>query len=384
MDSTKQPLVSVLVPIYNVEKFLDQCLGSLAKQTYQNIEVICINDGSTDSSRDIIESYLQNDKRFRVVDKPNSGYGDSMNHGLDAATGKYISILESDDWLEPDAIEYMVGEAEQYQLEFLKCNFWLYWAEPTAKTAYRHNFYFELATADMRGLGVHRSRDYSPSFWRKASIWSALYLKSFLDENKIRFLPTPGASFQDTSFSFKVLACANRAKFSGRAFVHYRQDNGGSSVKSQGKIYCTCDEHAEIKRFLEEDRPDLKSELDPVRTYVKFLNYMWNYDRLGGDAQREFLDRFSLEMREEIEAGNIFQGCLDGSYYQDSDAAPYQYFVPEQIKEVTEVAYNPKLFAARHESRTSSNKVQTLKNYWDAGGINTVVDLVVQKARGEI
>ena len=98
------PAVSVLVPIYNVERYLRQCLESLRDQTLADIEVICINDGSTDSSRDIIEGFLS-DPRFRVIDKPNSGYGASMNRGLDEARGRYLAILESDDFLDAPALE---------------------------------------------------------------------------------------------------------------------------------------------------------------------------------------------------------------------------------------------------------------------------------------
>ena len=94
--------VSVLVPIYNVEKYLDKCLQSLCNQTLQEMEIICINDGSTDSSRQIIERYAKIDKRIVVIDKKNTGYGNSMNVGLDRASGEYIGIVESDDFIEPD------------------------------------------------------------------------------------------------------------------------------------------------------------------------------------------------------------------------------------------------------------------------------------------
>ena len=101
MLPTKQPKVSILVPCYNVEKYLKQCLDSIVNQTLQDIEIICINDGSTDSTLDIIKQYAKNDDRFVVIDKQNEGYGKSMNRGLDAATGEYIGIVESDDWIEP-------------------------------------------------------------------------------------------------------------------------------------------------------------------------------------------------------------------------------------------------------------------------------------------
>ena len=89
------PAVSVLIPCYNVEKYLRQCLDSVVNQTLKDMEILCINDGSTDSTPAVIKEYAAKDSRIRVIDKPNSGYGDSMNRALDAATGEYVGIVES-------------------------------------------------------------------------------------------------------------------------------------------------------------------------------------------------------------------------------------------------------------------------------------------------
>lgn len=362
------PLVSVLVPICNVERYLDQCLESARTQTLRDIEVICINDGSTDSSLDIINSFVERDERFRVIDKPNSGYGDSMNKGLEAARGKYVAILESDDFLDPDALQFMYEAAERDQLEVLKCNFWLYWSQPSPERMNRHNVYFQLAWPHMVNMGPHAPADCPEVFGAKPSIWSALYRRDFLDSNGIRFLPTPGASYQDAGFTFKVLACATRMAYSGRAFLHYRQDNEKSSVNSKGKVYCICDEHAEMSRFLDEERPDLRAVLDPIRAHAKFLNYRWNYDRLGDQFKPEFLDRFGKEMREEIERGCIPQSYFDGSIWRPGDSEKVAYFEPWEIKEVEEIVNDPAYYAVRRKCERSRSKKETLSSYWKAGG----------------
>ena len=370
--SQNQPLVSVLVPICNVEKYLDECLSSLINQTLNDIEIICINDGSTDSSLEIINKYASEDSRFVVVDKPNSGYGDSMNLGLEISHGKYIAILESDDFLDADALEYMVNEAESRQLEVFKCNFWLYWSKRDASRGYRTDLLFKLANPEMIALGTHCPLDYPDIFWAKASIWSALYLKSFLDENEIRFNPTPGASYQDLGFTFKVFACARRVAYSGRAFLHYRQDNEKSSVNSPGKVYCVCDEHDEIARFIDEKRPELKAVLGPVRAHTKFLNYRWNYDRLDAELKPEFLERFSAEMRQEIESGCIDRRYFDGSIYCDSASEGFRCFEPWEIIEIDWLANDPTYYAAHRACEHSSGKLETLKTYWNAGGLRYV------------
>ena len=99
---SKQAKVSNLVPIYNVEKYLHECIDSILNQTLQDIEIILINDGSTDNSPAICEEYAKKDKRVKVINTANSGYGHSMNMGLDTASGEYIGNVESDDYIRPD------------------------------------------------------------------------------------------------------------------------------------------------------------------------------------------------------------------------------------------------------------------------------------------
>ena len=109
MSDTKHPLVSVLVPIYNVERYLERCLSSLAAQTFNDFEVICVNDGSTDASPNIVRGFADRDKRFILVNKENSGYGASMNVGLDRARVRYVAILESDDFFDPHLFSHYSG-----------------------------------------------------------------------------------------------------------------------------------------------------------------------------------------------------------------------------------------------------------------------------------
>lgn len=105
MQNSDIPKVSLLVPICNVERYLRECLDSAVAQTLKDIEVICINDGSTDSSPDIIREYVERDPRVKMIDKANSGYGDSMNRGLEMARGEYVGILESDDFMFEDSLQ---------------------------------------------------------------------------------------------------------------------------------------------------------------------------------------------------------------------------------------------------------------------------------------
>lgn len=372
MTESHNPLVSLLIPICNVEEYLEQCLASACAQALDDIEIICINDGSTDRSPEIIRSFAARDERIRIIDKPNSGYGDSMNKGLAAARGTYVAILESDDFLDPEALEYMAGRCEEERLDLLKCNFYLYWSKPGQQQLGRHNLYFSAVSPEMTLMGPNRAVDVPEIFWAKASIWSVMYRKAFLDKNNVRFLPTPGASFQDTSFSFKAFACAERVAYSSRAFLHYRQDNEKSSVNNPGKVFCVCDEHDEISRFLGQDRPDLRGELDPIRAKMKFYNYRWNLYRLAPELRGDFLERFSREMREELEAGNV---CV-----VEGDAARYG-FAEGEFEEVCRIAYDPKFYSVKFACE-NTGKLGTMLQYAKSGGPAYVARVIKDKVAG--
>ncbi len=115
--------VSIIVPIYNGEKYLERCLDSLVKQTYKNIEILCLNDGSTDGSIKILKKYQKKDNRIIVIDKENSGVSDTRNIGIDKASGKYICFCDCDDLYEENYIELMYNSAKDHNVDIVKCNY---------------------------------------------------------------------------------------------------------------------------------------------------------------------------------------------------------------------------------------------------------------------
>lgn len=352
-----EPLVSLLVPVYNVERYLRECLDSACAQTLHDIEIICINDGSTDSSPDIIRSYMECDERVRMIDKENSGYGASMNKGLDAARGRYIGILESDDFFEPDALEVLVNAAEKFDAQVVKANFWFYWSSPD-----RRDELFELVTEQMANRPVNPMEE-PDIFYAKPSIWSALYRRDFLEENKIRFLETPGASFQDSAFNFKVWASADRVTFVRDAVLHYRQDNESSSVNSPSKVYCICDEHAEMDRFLE-DHPEKRS-LWAVKEKMKLDNYLWNYERLASPLNDEFLQRMHKEFNDDLESGRV----------------DFDVFEPWKKEDFKIICESPELFKAGRASRDCSNSASKALCYLRQGGPRLLMKALARKKK---
>ena len=286
------PKVSVIIPVYNVEKYLRECLESVVKQTLEDIEIICVNDGSTDHSPEILDEYAEQDKRIRVVHKNNAGYGHTMNVGLDHAQGEYIGIVESDDYASLDMFEQLYFAAKNNDAEIVRSNYITFTSEAENDPAICSVF------DDIPYGKIINPKDYFDLFKVRPCIWTGIYKRSFLLENKIRFHETPGASFQDLSFSLCTYAMAERVYIIEDAFLHYRVDNANSSVKSKAKIFCVCEEYEFLDVFLE-SKPTLQKKLEYLIPALKSENYRWNYERLAPQYQYEFLMRWYEELREQ-------------------------------------------------------------------------------------
>ena len=327
--------ISVLVPIYNTEKYLRQALDSLVAQTFDDFEVICINDGSTDSSRQIIQEYLEKDARFRVIDKDNSGYGASMNRGIREARGTYIGILEPDDFFEANALELLYGMASRSDADVAKANYWFYWS------AGDKNKLIEACKAPSFNEPFN-PRDFQEVFFTIPSIWSAIYRRSMLLENRISFLETSGASYQDMGFQFKVWCAANRVAMSQSSILHYRQDNESSSVNDPKKALCVVKELNSCEQFIQED-PD-KEKLAKVLFRLRYDSYMWNFARLSSEGREEFFPK----MRKDLQRGmkeRAFDKGLFGKWQEDNlrfllgHPKKFQQLFPDKPNKINKTAY---------------------------------------------
>ena len=297
-----KPKVSVIVPVYNVEKFLRRCLDSVVGQTLRDIEILLINDGSQDGSLDIIHEYAERDSRINVIDKPNEGYGKTMNLGIDTAIGEYIGIVESDDWIEPDMYETLYGIAKKHCIDAVKSRF----------TAFEDTTGRDIRTVSFPKCDVEQVIDprRSPAiFCVLPSIWSAIYRREFLTERRIRFLETPGASFQDTSFNYKVWAMAETAYLHTKPLVHYRKHTN-QSVDDKDKVFCICDEYEEIERYMA-SFPVLFEAMKTMFNRIKYNHYLWNFKRLSGENREIFRKRMQEELIPALERHKIDLSGMD-------------------------------------------------------------------------
>lgn len=318
----ENPKVTILVPCYNVETFLPACMDSIMGQSLKELQVVCINDGSTDSTLQILQSYAAKDDRIEIIDKPNSGYGASMNCGLKAARGEYVGIVESDDFAHRKMFEKLYRFASKHDCDLVKSNYNEFCAGKAHPMKPFEGFGYKQVFAPAEKLDVIKVLPI---------IWTGLYRRSMLEENGILFNETPGASYQDTSFVQRVWFAAERVALLRNRFLNYRVDNAASSVKSQAKVYAVCDEFAASEAFLAA-RPAKQKVFSPVLTAVKFATYKWNYNRIANEFRNEFALRWAAEINAAKEAG-----FLDLNLLSDSDK-----------KTCPELLEDPEAFAANH------------------------------------
>lgn len=218
-----RPAVSVIVPCYNTEATLDQALTSLEDQTLENLEVLVVNDGSTDGTLAIARAHAARDPRIRVIDKPNGGYGQACNRGLDEAQGTWVAILEPDDWVLPDMYRAMTSFAKGLRrpVDIVETPYWRI-LNPDTPQQQRLN-------CSYRGRVRPKSQPFpigeAPHLLRHhPSIWSAIYRRDFLNDRGIRFPEYPGAGWADNPFLVETLCQTHAIAYLDEPFYCYREE----------------------------------------------------------------------------------------------------------------------------------------------------------------
>ncbi len=218
------PKVSVILPSLNVAGYIRECIESVVNQTLSDIEILCIDAGSTDGTCEIIKEYADKDSRIRLIHSDRKSYGYQINLGMDMAEGEYLGIVETDDCVEPDMYEVLYKTAAENNLDYAKAGFF------TLVTPYEEEGY--LLESPLKDAGQIISYQYfmeqpvSPDVY----IWNGVYKLSFLREFHVRLNESIGAAFQDCGFRYLVDMNLRRGMFLDRFFYRYRRDNISSSV----------------------------------------------------------------------------------------------------------------------------------------------------------
>ena len=228
------PKVSVIVPIYNVEKYLDRCMESLLNQTLKDIEIIMVNDGSPDNCPQMCDEYAKKDSRVKVVHKKNGGLGFARNSGLDIATGEYVAFVDSDDYVDLNMYEKLYKAAEENNNEAVFCGFkkefspnrFIECKECDTYTEYSSDKMNELVL-DFIAAPPHCKSEYIHDM----SVWHSIYKRSIIEDNNIRFISERDYASEDIPFQIDFLKCCKKVGFIPDIFYVYCY-NGGSLTKS--------------------------------------------------------------------------------------------------------------------------------------------------------
>lgn len=293
------PKVSIIVPVYNVEQYLKECLDSIINQTLQDIEILCVNDGATDNSGKILDEYAAKDSRIKVIHKQNEGYGKAMNIGLDNATGEYIGIVEPDDYIALDMYESLYNIAKEKDLDLIKADFHRFVGDGDKKTFY----YEKLSPLEEYYNKVLNPKEDFNVFKFTINTWAGIYKRDFVEKYHIRHNETPGASYQDNGFWFQTFAFATRIYILNQPFYKNRRDNPNSSIKSKEKVLCIKEEYDFIENILEKN--NLKNIFEPIFLYKKYINYIFHLHRIDNKFKKNWLKIFAEDFAKPFEEGKI-------------------------------------------------------------------------------
>lgn len=214
-------MISVIIPVYNVQRYLPACLDSLLQQSYPNWEALLIDDGSTDGSEEICNRYAENDPRFQVFHKENGGAASAKNLGLDEARGEYIAFLDSDDYLEPNAFEIAVNIALEHEADVVEFQFDNVYTSRT-----------ERGSLSAEQLETYSTESYLKQYlyiWTSSLFWNKLFRRTIIGSVRFR---KERRCIDDEFFTYKAVSSAKKIVRIGEVLYHYRQ-RLSSAVRNQ-------------------------------------------------------------------------------------------------------------------------------------------------------
>ena len=299
---TDRPLVSIVLPSLNVVNYIGECLESVVSQSLKEIEIICVDAGSTDGTLEIISAYMAKDSRIRLITSDRKSYGLQMNLGLDAAHGKYLAIVETDDMIPENMLKDLYEIAQKKKLDFLKADFYRF---VSSKDGSLDKTYIPLTKNKALYNVIVEPANRWETFKFVMNTWSGIYSIDFLRRWNIRHNETAGASYQDNGFWFQTFMRAKRAYFIDKPYYLNRRDNPNSSVFSTSKLWCMRDEYDNLRSIIDSDS-DNCARFIPLCNYFRFCGYYYNtLARVSHELRKEFLTYFSEEYRRLFNNGEI-------------------------------------------------------------------------------
>ena len=333
-DQSIMVKVSVIIPVYNVEPYLKQCMDSVVGQTLKDIEIICVDDGSTDGSLDILREYEAEDNRIQIIEQKNAGAGAARNNGMRHATGKYLSFLDSDDFFEPRMLEKAYDLAEKDQADFV-----------AYKSDQYHTEKKQFVSADWV---IHENEipPYHPFNHRQMTgnvfkvfvgwAWDKLFLKEFVDKHHLTFQEQRTSN--DLLFVFSAVVLAKKISVVPMVLAHQRRDAKDSLSKTREYSW-DCFYHAlmALRDKLREENLYKELEKDYINYALHFS--LWNYNTLSEPTKTKLKDKLKTEWFREFGV----EGKSKDYFYNKQEFEQCQKIMGNMKKENKTMGFKQKL-----------------------------------------
>ena len=277
-----EKLVSVIVAVYNIEEYLPRCVDSILAQTYRNLEIILVDDGSKDQSGSICDSYAEKDRRIKVIHKKNGGLSDARNAGMDAATGEYIGFVDGDDWIEPDMYRAMYFACEKEKAQAAVCRY----KQITKSGIIDGSAGNSVSLSRDEALEIYVCGDERYLIYN--SVWSKLFARDLVED--MRF--PVGKNSEDIMFTTRAFCRMERLVYLDEAYYNYVLDREGSIMNEKAGERRLKDEipfwQEQIAYFMEAGMPEL-SDKAAYHFYRRLLFYY--IDFMENKKTRIFADQ---------------------------------------------------------------------------------------------
>ena len=240
-------LISIIVPVYNMEQYLERCINSIWQQTYTNLEIILVDDGSTDKSPQMCDEYASKDSRIKVVHKQNGGLSDARNAGLAIANGTYIGFVDSDDWIEPDMYECMYEACMEHEAQIAICRYAQVYKDHTVQGGNQKITAFDREELMKIYIGGH------DDYIIYNSVWSKLFAREIVEG--VQF--PVGRNSEDIMYTTKAFCKVEKGVYIDKCLYHYVLDRDGSIMNVK-----------RTERMFQDEIPFWKEHMEYIRRYV--------------------------------------------------------------------------------------------------------------------
>ena len=303
----KSDLISVIVPVYNMEQYLERCINSIKKQSYSNLEIILVDDGSTDHSADMCDTYAQEDQRIKVIHKVNGGLSDARNAGLAIATGAYIGYVDSDDWIEPQMYQKMYEACIENEAQVAVCRYAKVYSDETIRGGNHKTTVFERDSI----LKVYLSDNSDYIVYN--SVWSKLFAREII----VGEIFPVGKNSEDIMYTTRAFCKVTKAVYVDECLYNYVLDREGSIMNVNRTERMFQDEIPFWREHIAYIRQHVSDEMGDMAAYYFYRRMLSYYMELSQQAEtRNAAKQIASMMKNEKAVilkvyGNAYEGKGD-------------------------------------------------------------------------